>query len=412
MKRGYLSQYFDGVAAKRLSAVEADTETSNQHEFNGTKELKLVLGEGTGERVTFPTTFLWLGNENEGISSDGFVTWYDARRAHPTRSEHRLYFPTTDVSRLARENDMMFIAKRSNGTVMIIITSNGSTIENQLFWLFNLQKPSGNLFEFSAVEDGKDIEVDFTVRFILDELGIEVEEPEADRLDSLLQKFYGVLPSTLEFSQFARGTLKGINPLDDPDTALMAWMNQEEKLFRRMERQIVSRRLEAGFVAEGSTDVDGFISFSLQVQNRRKVRAGFALENHLEEIFKAHSLMFDRGAISENKSKPDFIFPGIRFYHDKVFPSANLTMLGAKTSCKDRWRQILSEAHRIEEKHLLTLEPGISEHQTKEMRSSALQLVVPKELHNTYTSSQSQWILDLSEFIKLVVTRQMLGSRP
>ena len=35
MKRGYLSQYFDGVAIKTLSAVETDTLTSNQHEFNG-----------------------------------------------------------------------------------------------------------------------------------------------------------------------------------------------------------------------------------------------------------------------------------------------------------------------------------------------------------------------------------------
>lgn len=407
MKRGYLSQYFEAVTAKRLSAVEADTESSNQHEFNGTKELKLVLGEGTGEKLTFPTTFMWIGNENEGISSEGFVTWYDARKAHPTRSEYRLYFPTTDVSRLARENDMMFVAKRTNGAVMIIITTNGSTIENQLFWLFNLHKPTGNLFEFSAFDDDKDIEVDFVVRFILDELGIEVEEPEADRLDALLQKFYGILPSTREFSQFSRSTLGEVNPLDDPDTAIIAWINQEEKLFRRMERQIVSRRLETGFVAEGSTDVDGFINFSLQVQNRRKARAGFALENHLEEIFNAHSLRFDRGAITENRSKPDFIFPGIKLYHDLIFPTEKLTMLGAKTSCKDRWRQILSEADRIKEKHLLTLEPGISENQTTEMKSSNLQLVVPKILHETYTSSQKTWLLNLSDLIQLVIKRQL-----
>lgn len=408
MKRGYLSQYFDGVAAKRLTAVEADTETSNQHEFNGTKELKLVLGEGTGEKVTFPTTFLWLGNENEGISSDGFVTWYDARRAHPTRSEYRLYFPTTDVSRLARENDMMFIAKRSNGTVMIIITSNGSTIENQLFWLFNLQKPTGNLFEFSAVEDDTDIEVDFTVRFIFDELGIEVEEPEADKLDSLLQKFYGVLPSTREFSMFSRGTLQDVNPLDDPDAALISWMDQEEKLFRRMERQIVSKRLETGFVAEGSTDVDGFINFSLQVQNRRKARAGFALENHLEEIFNAYSLRFDRGAITENKSKPDFIFPGIKLYHDMTFPVEKLTMLGAKTSCKDRWRQILSEANRVRHKHLLTLEPGISENQTKEMQTANLQLILPSAIHASYLPQQQSWLMNLTDFISLLKEKQKL----
>jgi len=39
MKQGYLSQYFDGVALKRLSAVEANVSRSNQHEFNGVESL-------------------------------------------------------------------------------------------------------------------------------------------------------------------------------------------------------------------------------------------------------------------------------------------------------------------------------------------------------------------------------------
>ena len=39
MKRGYLSEYFEGVAAKRLSAVEADETRSNQHEYNATKAM-------------------------------------------------------------------------------------------------------------------------------------------------------------------------------------------------------------------------------------------------------------------------------------------------------------------------------------------------------------------------------------
>jgi len=188
-------------------------------------------------------------------------------------------------------------------------------------------------------------------------------------------------------------------------------MDQEEKLFRRIERQLVSKRLEAGFVSEDGADVDGFISFSLHVQNRRKARAGFALENHLEEIFKAHSLRYNRGAITENKSKPDFIFPDIKLYRDLTFATENLTMLGAKTSCKDRWRQILSEAERIKEKHLLTLEPGISENQTTEMKSCGLQLVVPQKLHSTYTDSQSKWLMNFSEFIDLASKRQIAAMK-
>ena len=36
-------------------------------------------------------------------------------------------------------------------------------------------------------------------------------------------------------------------------------------------------------------------------------------------------------------------------------------MLAVKTTAKDRWRQVLVEAERVETKHLLTLQEGISE---------------------------------------------------
>ncbi len=405
MNQGYLSQYFESVAAKRLSAVEADLETSHQHEFNGTKELRNVLGTGSGEKVQFPAKFVWIGEENEAISSDGTLTWYDARIGNPLRSaEYRLYFYNNEVMDLANPGDMLFIAKRSDGTVMIIIASAGSTAENQLLWLFAIPLSIGT--NFTSQELGTDDkEVDFTVRFILEELGIEVEEPEAERLDHLLHEFGKTFPKTIEFSAFARQTLKGVNPIEEPDNALIAWVTHEEKLFRRLERQIVEDRLKAGFLDSDGADIDGFISFSLSVQNRRKSRAGHALENHLEEIFRANAIEFSKGVRTENHSKPDFLFPSEAAYHDTKFPPTLLTMLGVKTSCKDRWRQVLSEAAKIEKKHLLTLEPGISENQTDEMSASMLQLVLPKPIHETYNDKQKSEILTVSDFLELVKDR-------
>jgi hypothetical protein len=405
MKAGYLSQYFTAVAAKRLSQVEADTSRSNQHEFNGTNKLKSVLGTGNGgEKVQFPAIFIWLGKENEAVSADGFVTWYDARRNHPSRSEYRLYFPTTDVSEKATAGDTMYIARRTtDNSIMIIIASAGSTIENQLSWLFGITAQTQMGFTLNEIDDFSDKQVDFAVRFILEELGIEVEEPEADYLDSLLSEFKGVFPKTKEFSLLARKTLKNVDPFEEPDKTLMAWMDHEEKLFRRLERQIVENRIRNGFVTDGNTDVDGFINFSLSVHNRRKARAGFALEHHLEEIFRCHNIIYSRLAETENKSKPDFLFPGAKEYHDQSFSADMLTMLGVKTSCKDRWRQVLSEAARIQNKHLFTLEPGISENQTNEMQSHRLQLVIPASIHETYKTTQRAWLMSLKDFIQVLV---------
>ena len=56
-------------------------------------------------------------------------------------------------------------------------------------------------------------------------------------------------------------------------------------------------------------------------------------------------------------------------------------MLAAKTTCKDRWRQILNEAARIDVKHLLTVQEGVSSPQFREMKEEGVRLVVPKTLH-------------------------------
>ncbi len=406
IRRGFLSDYFEGVAVKRLSAVEADPGRSNQHEYNGVGQLKTLLG--AAQPVTFPTRFVWLGEEQEAISEDGELTWYDARARHPTRSEFRLYYKSTAVSEMAHAGDTLFIAKRTNGSLLLIVTPAASTMQNQLMWLFGIEDQPGLQFEVQQIGDELG-QVDFAARYVLDELGIEFEEPESDLLDGLLEPFGLTFPTTREFSALARNSLADVSPRDNPDTALMAWIEREEQLFRRLERRIVTERLNGGFVSNDEADVDGFIAFSLSVQNRRKARAGQSLEHHLESLFTARGLQFARGAETENRNKPDFLFPGHREYHDANFPPARLTMLGAKSTCKDRWRQVLSEAERIEQKHLLTLEPGISENQTDEMRAKNLQLVLPLRLHATYRENQRSWLMNVEDFVALVSERQSVS---
>lgn len=182
----------------------------------------------------------------------------------------------------------------------------------------------------------------------------------------------------------------------------MAWMEREEALFRTLERQIISSRLSAGF----GDDVDSFIAFSLSVQNRRKSRVGFALENHLEQLFVQRGVRYSRTPMTENKSRPDFLFPGVQQYRDQAFDTGRLTVLGVKTTCKDRWRQVLAEADRVERKHLLTLEPAISSNQTEEMKAKQLQLVLPEPLHQTYSPEQRTWLNTVEFFLDRLLSQQ------
>nr|WP_260693208.1 hypothetical protein [Rhizobium leguminosarum] len=194
------------MAVKRLSAVEANVLRSNQHEFNSSTQLKSLLG--MPDRVKYQAIFIWIGGEQEALSEEGFLTWYQSRK--PPRREHRLYFPTNAVCEAAAEGDVLFIARRTDitdNTLMAIIVPGGSTIQNQLLWLFGLEEQPALQFESLEISIDNAAELDFTARYILDELGIEVEEPEADRLDTLVEKFGLVFPPTRVLSELARTSL-------------------------------------------------------------------------------------------------------------------------------------------------------------------------------------------------------------
>lgn len=403
MKQGHLSEYFSGVAIKYLSAVEADVLISHQHEFNGVEALKRVFGSAQGKQ-SYPAKFVYLSDrDDEPVLADGFLTWYDARKRHPTRSEHRLYFPTTAVSEMASAGDLLVIGRRPDGSVLVVVAEGDSTVANQVRWLFGAKDLGQAEYLIRENPETEQDRIAFASRVVLEAIGVVIEPSSDMLLEDMLQRFKGAFPSTREFSAYARSTLHEVRATDNGDAILMAWMEREEALFRTLERHLISDRLTAGF----DGDVDAFISFSLSVQNRRKSRVGFALENHLEYLFAQRGLRFSRTGVTENKSKPDFLFPGIQQYHDMAFDSAMLTVLGVKTTCKDRWRQVLAEADRVERKHLLTLEASISANQTDEMKAKNLQLVLPAELHQTYQPEQQTWLNSVEEFLAHVGSRQI-----
>lgn len=410
MKQGYLSQYFDGVALKRLSAVEADVIRSNQHEFNGVEGLRDILGEPDG-KVRFSAKFLYLTDQDdEPVVEDGFLTWYDARQRarlerHVMRWEYRLYFPTNLVSQCASAGDLLVIARLANDSLLAIVAENGTTIERQIMWLFGFSELAHPGFSIKSELETEQDRIGFAARVILEQIGVEAEEEAPNYLDQMLDKFNGSFPKTIEFSSYARSTVRDLSSKDDPDIALFVWMEREEILFRTLEKYLLGEKLRS-LTQAGIEDTEPFIKLVQSALQRRKSRAGSALENHLEQVFTDHGVTYTRTGVTENNLKPDFIFPSISHYHDSEFPHARLTMLASKSTCKDRWRQILNEAARIPNKHLLTLEPSISENQTNEMKSEQVQLVIPQGLHSSYTMAQRTWLMNIAGFIDLTRHRQ------
>lgn len=407
MDNGYLNKYFDGVIVKRLSEVEINLKKSNQHEFHANKEAVKIFGSSV-PKVEFVSSFLYL-NDEITINAEATLSWYDCRVGNPDRAaEWRLYFPTTAVTEAAKVGDSLFICIKPDNTLLTIITQKESTVERQLYWLFGLEEKEADRFisksNFSTNYTG----IEVAGRMILDLIGVEYEDNSVEvYLESMLNRFQGVFPTTKEFSAYARETVHDIDPLNEPDLTLIKWVNREEALFRILEKYLVKERLKKGFVEKGDVDIESFMSFSLSVHNRRKSRAGFSLENHVEELLKYHKIIYTHTPMTENRAKPDFIFPSIEAYRNDAYPSIQLTMLGAKSTCKDRWRQILSEADKVEKKHLLTLEPAITENQTCQMIDKNVQLVLPEPIHDTYTIKQRKWLYTVKMFFDEIKEKQL-----
>ncbi|MFF7710748.1 type II restriction endonuclease [Pseudomonas sp. NPDC007930] len=397
-----LRQHFTGVAAKYLSRVDA-TRNSNQHEI-GSNAFARILGEPGQATIPLRGVFFYFSDDkDEPLRASGELTWYDSRRNNPNRGpEYRLYYPDNSVTLRMTETDFCLVAVKPDSTVMIIITPGGSTSESQLRWLFGIDHVSSDRFHTREVEGTRHVNV--IESMILEELGLEPVGGDEDWLDRLVQQFGGSFPSTAAFSGFARETCPGdVRAYDSADTMLMAWMNHEEMLFRTLERYLVQVQLDNGF-----DSVEHFIKVSLSVQNRRKSRVGHALEHHLAAVFDAHRIPFGRQVQTENRATADFLFPGQQAYLDPAYPDDRLIMLASKSTCKDRWRQVLTEARRIRVKHLLTLEPSISVHQTNEMQAHDLQLVVPVSLLESYSPVQRQWLQSLDQYIGQI--RHTLGT--
>ncbi len=407
MSFGQLSEVFSCFAWKQLTAVEVDPNASNGHEFNSSPVLREILGETSrkgNDANGIPSRFIYLSdNDEELVEDDGSMSWYDSRANHKTRTEWRLYY--SDNSVIGREGrahagDSLIIAFKGDiSSATVFAAPAGSTSENQLRWLFGITADRQLNFGTAVVNDAQI--VDMTRARILEAAGVEIAVKNDALLGRMLELFGEKFPTTAKFGNFIRKEVSDVKARDGADEAIMSWMESEEYAFRVLERHIVNKRLEEKF-----EDVDDFVSYSLSVHNRRKSRAGLAFENHLSEIFREHDLVFEKGVTLEAKAKPDFLFPGKENYLDQDFPVELLTLLGAKTSCKDRWRQVLAESVRVLEKHLITLQPSISSDQLEQMRSHHLQLVVPEAVHTSYRPSDRTHLWNLGTFINMVRDKQ------
>lgn len=408
MNWGDFRRVFKGVASKALTAHEVNPTVSNGHEFQGVNRLSQLLG--TDRRDEMPATYMLLADDPEDdIIIRSTATWYDSRANDPSRpAEWRLYYPAAAgqiQSRMA-VGDLMVIAVTPKDHALILLAPAGSGRAHQLRILFGLNDDPADRFSVQPFEQARPL--DFLAAAILEELGIGKADGPAgtegalvhSMASELVDEYPESLPAGVAVSALVRARVPGVSRTEDPDGALLKWMEIEAAVYRAWEDRKIERRLIVGFVsADGHADVEGFRKFAMFLRQSRVSRAGGALQYHFRDLLDARHIKYVMEPRVDGGEIPDFLFPGLEEYRDPGFEASRLRMLAAKHTAKDRWRQVLNEAERIWPKHLLTLDSGVSAAQLRLMSEGRLTLVMPAGIRDRYRPGEAARIIAVNDFI-------------
>jgi type II restriction enzyme len=289
--------------------------------------------------------------------------------------------------------------------------------ENNVGDLLILIKIAADYFEGFVLQSDEEFEDFFasvgitsqeTNQLIPKKNTITAEENLMNCFTTYLKSLKTDFPTTFDLANNSRNCYIKSHQITDaiiknnPDKELLNWVFSEYQLFKIIENDRYNDIIKTPFL-----NVEELVACANTILNRRKSRAGKSLEHHLSEVFRICDLAFESQGKTEENKQPDFIFPNIESYKSNQFDDSKLIFLASKTTCKDRWRQILNEADRIKEKHLFTLQQGISSNQLKEMYAYGVQLVVPAPYIKSFPEDFKEKILSLDKFISLVRAKQL-----
>ena len=294
-----------------------DTGTTGAHQYGfyiPKCASKLIFDEPgkKGENKDKYVTIQWQND----FTTDSRMIYY----GKGTRNEYRLTRFGQGFPFLQDDNvgDLLILAKLTEEDYAGYVLSSDEDID-EFFATFNLAPGETNqLIDVAGI-----VKPDVKIAQLLQEF--------ANRFDSF--------PDTRQMALGARDCFNeayrvDVNALKSkPDEILLHWLDTEYDLFKCMEEKVY-----AGVISKPFQSLDTFVKMANEVLNRRKSRAGKSLEHHLACIFTHNELVFEEQAVTEDNKKPDFLFPNAECYHNLLFPADDLVVLGAKTTCKDRWR--------------------------------------------------------------------------
>lgn len=354
-----------------------------------------ILISTTAKRMLFSDQEI---AENHILKKFGSITWQDD---FTTKCTFTWYESKKELRITGFGRGFPFFSPEYTGALFVLVRE---TRDDYLGYMLNTDEDIQDFmdaFGLTPEETNRPIETETRSEETKENLAVSLF------VDGLTVDF----PTSLEMSSAARQIAfesyrNQMLTTKDPDSALLKWTSLEYRIFKAIEHSRYGSIISKGF-----SSVDDFVSLANQVLNRRKSRAGKSLEHHLAAIFDGNGIQYTPQGNTEGNKKPDFIFPSEEAYHNRNFPVSKICALAAKTTCKDRWRQILNEADRLRDrnKYLCTMQQGISSQQMDEMHQENVILVVPKPYILWYPRDKRERIWTIGKFVAYIKELEGIG---
>jgi hypothetical protein len=238
------------------------------------------------------------------------------------------------------------------------------------------------------------------------------------------------MPETLALAGLARDAyfkkhfIKNLNPfeMETPGDALREISRAIEwELFR--EYQLRERAVGLVRIVLGDTpgeikmsavihslvdrlpDVDRYM---LSAGQQRKSRAGLSFEHHIERMLSDGSVPFLKQVVIQARKRPDFVLPSLDHLSNPPAGKARGLILSAKTTLRERWKQVEREMHGSE-LFLGTVDENIAANAIEEIGSMGINLVVPEVLKKSKETEYDRHknVLTFKNFFETVVGKRM-----
>lgn len=154
--------------------------------------------------------------------------------------------------------------------------------------------------------------------------------------------------------------------------------------------------------------IDGIL---LSAAQTRKSRAGASFELHIERLLTDGGIPHEVQVIADAKKRPDFVLPSFAAYMDPLRERNGALVLSAKTTLRERWKQVQGEIRNCD-LFLATVDESIAENAIKDMGRQGIILVVPESLKKSDTTvykSQSN-VISFKSFFEAELRSKRIGA--